>query len=84
MRLGLTPVVPAVRGVWVLAFAPCQACARHSYAHEVCVGQVAHIESEALRFAAMLDDELQKDEALARIAKVGAGIEVDVQLLIRL
>ena len=40
------------------------------------------IEPQALRFAAVFDDELQQDETFARIAEVRAWFEMDMQLLV--
>ena len=61
---------------------PDQAGAGHPQPIEIGLGQIADIEPQALRLAAMFDDELQQDEAFARIAEARAGLEMDVQLLV--
>src|SRR5579871_1157588 len=47
-------------------------------------GQVADVQSQPLRLSAVLDDKLQQDESLAGITEVRSGIEMNMQLLVRL
>src|SRR5580700_8767802 len=83
MWLRLALVVPSIGHVSIFAVSPNQACAEHSQAVEVGLGQIAYIEAQAFRLAAVFDDELQQDEAFARIAEARARFEMDAQLLVR-
>src|SRR5436305_297214 len=84
MRLRLALIVPSVGNVGVgIVLGPHQARAGHSQPVEVSLGQIADIESQTLRLAAMFDHELQKDETFTRIAEARARVEMDVQLLVR-
>ena len=85
MWLRLTLIVPSVRNVGVLTVAmPNQACTGHPQTVEVGLRQIADIKPQALGLAPVLDDELQKDQAFARIAEVRSRVKVDVQLPIGL
>ncbi len=84
MRPRFALVVPAVGHVRILAVAPDQARARHAEAAEFGLREVADVQAQPLRGAAVLDDELQQDHAFARIAEARAGVEVDAQLLVGL
>src|ERR1700722_14527254 len=83
MWLRLALIVPSIGDIGVLTVMPHQACAGHPQTVEVGLGQVSDIQSQALRPAAVFDDELQQDEAFARITEARARFEMDVQLLVR-
>src|SRR5580692_1474896 len=83
MCLRLALVVPTIVDIRLKSVMPNQACAGHAEPVEVRLGQVADIEPQPLRLAAVLDDELQQDESLARVAEARAGFEMNVQLHIR-
>jgi hypothetical protein len=80
MWLRLSLIVPAIGDIGVKTVMPHQAGAGHPQPVEVSLSQIADIEAQPLRFTAVLDDELQQDEALTRIAEARAGLEMDVQL----
>src|ERR1700683_2566776 len=82
MCLRLALIVPTIGDVGVQAVMPYQAGAGHPQAIEIDLGQIADIEPQPLRLAAVFNDELQQDEAFARIAEVRAGFEMDVQLVV--
>ena len=82
MRFRDALIVPAVGDIWVLSDFESQAGAGHSQAVEVGLGEVAEIQAEALRLAAVFDDELQQDEAFAGVAEARSRVEMDFQLLI--
>ncbi len=82
MWLRLTLIVPAIGNICVLTVTPHKACSGHPQPVEVGVGQIADIEPQPLRLAAVFDDELQQDETFARIAEARAWFEMDVQLLV--
>src|ERR1700684_1126849 len=83
MCLRLALIVPTFGDIGVETVMPNQACAGHAQPVEVGPGQIADIEPQPLRLASVLDDELQQDETLARIAEARARLEMDVQLVIR-
>src|ERR1700734_759726 len=82
MCLRLALIVPTIGDVGVQAVMPYQAGAGHPQAIEIDLGQIADIEPQPLRLAAVFNDELQQDEPFARIAEANAGLEVDVQLVV--
>ena len=82
MFLRLALIVPPVGQIGGEIVTPYQARAGHAQPVENGLGQIADVESQALRLAAVLDDELQQDETFARIAVARAGIEMDAQLLV--
>ncbi len=83
MFLDLALIVPAIGHIRGKSITPHQACAGHAQPVEIGSGQIAHVESQPLRLAAVLDNELQQDETFARIAEARARFEMDVQLLVR-
>src|ERR1035438_2407672 len=84
MLLRLALIVPSIRDVGILTVTPHQACAGHPQTIEVGLGQIADVESEALRCAAVFDDKLQQDETFTGVAELSAGVEMNVKFLIRL
>src|ERR1700733_7955571 len=83
MWLRLVLIVPSIRNVGVLTVVmPNQACAGHPQTVEVGLRQIADIKPQALGLSPVFDDELQKDQAFARIAKVRSRLKVDAQLLV--
>src|SRR5580658_2664901 len=82
MLLRLTLVVPAVGEIAGESVSPDEASAGHAETFENGVGEIADIESQPLRLAAVFDDELQQDETFARVAEARAWFKVDVQLLV--
>src|SRR5580692_6616797 len=82
--LRLTLIIPSVRDIGVLPIGKHQAGASHTQAVEICFSEIADIQAEPLRLAAVLDHKLQQDKTFARITETGARIEMDVQLLVGL
>src|SRR5450755_2874172 len=84
MFLRLVLIVPAIGEIVGEAFSPHQTCPSHAQVVESCVGEIADVEPQPLRLPAVFDDELEQDEAFARIAVASAGFEMYVQLLVGL
>ena len=76
LRLAL--IVPAIGEIGGEIVTPHQARAGHPQPVEIRLGQIADVEPQTLRLAAVFDDELQQDETFARIAVARAGLEMDV------
>src|SRR5580698_5723419 len=83
MRLRLALIVPSIGNIGILTVMPHQTCAGHSEPIEVGLRQIADIEPQPLRLAAVFNDKLQQDEAFAGVAEVRARFEMDMQLLVR-
>src|ERR1700685_3924519 len=82
MCLRLALIVPAIGHIGVDTVMPYQAGPRHAQSIEISLGQIADIEPQPLRRAAVFDNKLQQDETFARITKTRARLKVDVQLVI--
>src|SRR5271170_7081833 len=82
MWLRLALIVPAIGDIGVETVMPHQASTSHAQPVEIGLGQIAHIEPQPLRLAAVFNDKLQQNETFARIAEARAGFEMDVQLLV--
>ena len=82
MFLRLTLIVPAIGEIGGEIVTPYQAGAGHAQPVENGLGQIADIEPQPLRLAAVFDDELQQDQTFTRIAVPRAGFEMDAQLLV--
>src|SRR5580700_12284440 len=82
MRLRLALIVPAIGDIGVETVTPYQAGPGHPQPLEIGLGQIAEIDPQPLRLAAVFNDELQQDQAFARIAEARAGLEMDVQLMV--
>src|ERR1035438_10559687 len=84
MCLWLALIVPPIGDISFGTVMPHQACAGHPQPVEVGLGQIADIEPQPQRLAAVFNDELQQDETFARIAEARAGFKMYVQLLVGL
>ena len=83
MGLRLAPIVPPIGHIgFGLPVMKNQACARHPQPIEIGLRQIANIQPQPLRLAAVLDHELQQDETLPRIAEVRAGLKMNVQFVV--
>ncbi len=67
MFLRLALIVPSIREIGGEIGTPYQAGAGHAQPIEIGIREIADIEAQALRFAAVFDDELQQDEAFTGI-----------------
>jgi hypothetical protein len=84
MWQGLALIVPTIGKIGSEVRPPHQARTRHAKARESRRGQIVHVNAEPLGLLAVLDSELQQTRTFAGVAKAGAWIEVNSQLLIRL
>src|ERR1700683_4775200 len=83
MCLWLALIVPTFGDIGGETVMRDKAWAGHPQPVEVGSRQIADIEPQSLRLAALLNDKLQQAENLARVAIARSGFEMDVQLHIR-
>ena len=81
MVLRLALIVPTVGEIVGEVAALTQASASHAQPVEGSLGQIADVEPQPLRSAAVFDNELQQDEAFTGIAELGSELDADGAVL---